>query len=77
MWTEIMRRFETVHARDAVKIVIIREGEEYPKGYATAPRRQGCGPRTGCMQFLWTPRLPPRRIGASCVIALQSQLQCD
>jgi hypothetical protein len=32
MWAEIIRRFEAVHARDAVKIVIIREGEEYPEG---------------------------------------------
>jgi len=37
MWAEIIRRFEAVHARDAVKIVIIREGEEYPEGTPSHP----------------------------------------
>jgi hypothetical protein len=37
MWAEIIRRFEAVHARDAVKIVVIREGEEYPEGTPLHP----------------------------------------
>jgi hypothetical protein len=37
MWAEIIRRFEAVHGRDAVKIVIIREGEEYPEGTPLHP----------------------------------------
>lgn len=32
MWTEIIRRFEAIHSRAAVKIIIIHEGEEYPEG---------------------------------------------
>jgi hypothetical protein len=32
MWhNEVIRRFEAIHARDAVKIVIIHGGEEYPE----------------------------------------------
>jgi hypothetical protein len=32
MWAEIIRRFEAIHGRDAVKIIMILDGEEYPEG---------------------------------------------
>ena len=32
MFHEVIRRFEEIHSREAVKIIITREGEEYPKG---------------------------------------------
>ena len=37
MWAEIIRRFEVIHARDAVKIIIILGGEEYPAGTPLHP----------------------------------------
>lgn len=37
MWAEIIRRFEAIHARDAVKIIVTRAGEEYPEGTQLHP----------------------------------------
>lgn len=37
MTDEITRRFQVIHARDAVRIVIICEGEEYPEGTPLHP----------------------------------------
>ncbi len=37
MWAEIIRRFEVIQARDAVKIIIILDGEEYPEGTRLHP----------------------------------------
>lgn len=37
MWAEIIRRFEVAYAREAVKIVIVRDGEEHPEGTRLHP----------------------------------------